>query len=82
MLNNITQEENSFIWWSNVFHTVTAHYTRPLNDLTLYYNNFINSIINRNPNLTVFGADILNKKFEGINIKDCSFTIQEPHAVL
>lgn len=73
LINKITQEGNSIIWWSNVFHTVTAHYTRSLSDLTEHYNTFIKSVIDKNSNLTVFGTDILNKKFEGINIKDCIF---------
>ena len=41
----IKPKANSVIWWSNVFHTVNAHYVRRLSELkNIYENNWIQKI--------------------------------------
>ena len=72
--NSIDNTENSYIWWSNAFHTVTAHYTRSLEDLKNHYNNnWIRAIENKNSNITCFGTDIMNNKITNINISSCYY---------
>lgn len=71
IINAITEEENSYIWWSNVFHTVNAHYTRSLDVLTEEYNNFVSNIKKQNQDIRVFGMSHLNKRLLGENISDC-----------
>lgn len=67
--NLIKPEPNSVIWWSNVFHTVNAHYTRKLVELkNIYENTWIQSIKEQNPNIWIFGKDYLNNPVEGTTI--------------
>ena len=69
IINKITKEENSIIWWSNCFHTVNTHYTRKLNEVEELYINWLKNINKKNPNLWVFGKDYLNRPVEGNTIE-------------
>jgi hypothetical protein len=74
LINKVDNTEDSYIWWSNAFHTVTAHYTRTLADLKDHYNtNWINALKIKNENLICFGTDIIHGKIINKNIKDCHF---------
>lgn len=74
LINIIDDTEDSYIWWSNAFHTVTAHYTRSLEDLKNHYNNkWVKEIENKNPNIICFGTDIINNKLRNVNISSCYF---------
>ena len=65
----IRPKANSVIWWSNVFHTVNAHYVRRLSELKdIYENNWIQKIKNQNPDIWIFGKDYLNNPVEGTTI--------------
>jgi hypothetical protein len=69
--NCVNGTEDSVIWWSNAFHTVTAHYTQSLAELTNHYNNnWIKALQEKNPTLTVFGADHLNNRIRGQSINE------------
>lgn len=71
VIKHITNDNNSVIWWSNAFHTVTAHYTKSLEELTNHYvKNWLEPIHDKNPSLIVLGNDYLNKQLEGISIKE------------
>jgi len=70
IIHNIDNTDNSYIWWSNCFHTVTAHYTMSLNELETLYNNYLKNIHAQNNNIVVFGADHLDKKIEGASISE------------
>lgn len=74
LINKVDNTTDSYIWWSNAFHTVTAHYTRTLADLKDHYNNnWVNALKLKNENLSCFGTDILHNKIRNRNIKDCYF---------
>lgn len=69
LIDTIDNTDNSYIWWSNAFHTVTAHYTMTLADLTNHYNNnWVHKLEEKNKDLVVFGADILNNKLQGVKV--------------
>jgi hypothetical protein len=72
--NQVDDTEESYIWWSNAFHTVTAHYTKSLDDLKDHYNNnWVEALKNKNPNLICFGTDVINNKLRNINISSCYY---------
>jgi len=72
LIDVVSNTEDSYIWWSNCFHTVTAHYTKSLEELKNHYNeNWIKALENKNSNLICFGADIIDKKIRNKNIKSC-----------
>lgn len=74
LTNSIDSTEGSYIWWSNAFHTVTAHYTRSLEELKNHYNNnWVKEIESKNSNIICFGTDILNNKLRNLNISSCYF---------
>ena len=74
IINTIDKTEGSYIWWSNAFHTVTAHYTRSLEDLKNHYNNnWVKELENKNSNLICFGTDIINNKLRNVNISSCYY---------
>jgi hypothetical protein len=74
LINYVDQEPNSYIWWSNAFHTVTAHYTKNIDELKNHYNNnWVSALENKNPNLICFGTDYMNNRTRNLNIKDCYF---------
>jgi hypothetical protein len=66
----VTPEESSVIWWSNAFHTVGAHYLRGLQGVTDCYNEWINQLNNKNPNLWILGKDYLDRPIEGDTLKE------------
>lgn len=72
--NQVDNTEESYIWWSNAFHTVTAHYTKSLDELKDHYNiNWVEALKNKNNNLICFGTDIVNNKLRNINISSCYY---------
>lgn len=74
IINQITDGENSYIWWSNAFHTVAAHYTKTIDTLKDHYNNkWVKELENKNSNLRCFGTDIINTKLRNLKITDCYF---------
>jgi superfamily I DNA/RNA helicase len=74
LINKVDNTEDSYIWWSNAFHTVTAHYTRNLEDLKDHYNNnWIKALSEKNSNLICYGTDILHNKLKNKNINECYF---------
>lgn len=68
--SQITKDDNSVIWWSNAFHTVNAQYLRGLQGVTDCYNNWIEQIEIKNPNIYIFGKDYLDRPVEGGTIKE------------
>jgi hypothetical protein len=74
IINRIDNTEDSCIWWSNAFHTVTSHYTKTIEELKDHYNNrWVKAIADKNSNMTCFGTDILNSRVRNININNCYF---------
>ena len=74
LTNQVDNTEDSYIWWSNAFHTVTAHYTMSLEDLKKHYNDrWITALKNKNSNLICFGTDVINNKLRNIKISSCYF---------
>ena len=67
---NVTNEENSIIWWSNAFHTVNAHYVRGLQGVTNCYNKWLTLLEQQNENLYILGKDYLDRPVEGGTIKE------------
>ena len=70
LTSRITEEEDSVIWWSNAFHTVNAQYIRGLQGVKHCYNNWIDQINKKNPNIWILGKDYLDRPAEGTIIKD------------
>jgi hypothetical protein len=70
LTSQITPEEDSVIWWSNAFHTVGAQYTRGLKGVKSSYENWLQQINNKNPNIWILGKDYLDRPVEGDKLKD------------
>lgn len=68
--NLITEEENSAIWWSNAFHTVGAQYVRGVSGVKECYENWLNQINTKNPNIWILGKDYLDRPVEGERLRE------------
>ena len=68
--NKITNADTQVIWWSNVFHTVNAHYLRGLQGVKNCYNDWIQQINNKDENIYIMGKDYLNRPVEGGTLKE------------
>ena len=68
--SQITGKDTELIWWSNVFHTVNAHYVRGLQGVKNCYNEWLTQINNKNPNIYIMGKDYLNRPVEGGTLKE------------
>jgi len=66
----VTSEEESVIWWSNAFHTIGAQYMRGISGVKICYENWINQLNDKNPNMWILGKDYLDRPVEGKRLKD------------
>lgn len=60
IIDRIEQDNASVIWWSNAFHTVSAHYTLGLKGVRNSYTNWLTKIYEKNPEMYILGTDYLN----------------------
>jgi hypothetical protein len=70
IINKISGQGIEVIWWSNAFHTVNAHYLRGLQGVEKCYNDWVEGIYKKNPNIYIFGKDYLDRPVEGGTIKE------------
>lgn len=61
---------NSFIWWSNVFYTVNAHYTKGLQGVKTCYTKWLFELYKQNPHIMIAGKDYLNNNISGNILKE------------
>ena len=66
----ITNYQTEVIWWSNAFHTVSAHYLRGLQGVQNCYNKWLTQIKDKNENIYIMGKDHLNQPVEGTTLKE------------
>tara|TARA_Y100001937_G_scaffold14738_1_gene19912 strand:- start:676 stop:2049 length:1374 start_codon:yes stop_codon:yes gene_type:complete len=70
IINKITDEPDSVIWWSNAFHTVNAQYVRGLQGVKDCYNKWLKLLNSKNTNIWILGKDYLDKPVEGNTLKE------------
>ena len=68
--SKISDKGTQVIWWSNVFHTVNAHYLRGLQGVKNCYNEWLTQIYKKNDKIYIMGKDFINKPVEGFTIKE------------
>ena len=70
LTNKIVGNGTQVIWWSNVFHTVNAHYLRGLQGVKTCYNKWISQINSKDNNMYIMGKDYLNRPVEGSTLEE------------
>ena len=68
--SKITGNGTEVIWWSNVFHTVNAHYMRGLQGVKSCYNEWLRQIQEQNSQIYIMGKNYINVPVEGGTIKE------------
>jgi hypothetical protein len=60
LLNQISDEPNAIIWWSNAFFTMYGNWFYTIDQRKRAYDHWIEQLANKNPNLYLFGSDYNN----------------------
>ena len=66
LLDQIVNEPSAIIWWSNAFFTVYGNWFYSLEQRKQVYDNWIQQIAERNPDLYLFGSDYNNVNVNAI----------------
>ena len=66
LLDQIVDEPSAIIWWSNAFFTVYGNWFYSLEQRKQLYDNWIEQIAERNPDLYLFGSDYNNVNVNAI----------------
>jgi len=69
-LTNVVDNSTGILWFSNIYHTLNAHYTYSIKELKDAYNTLIILLRQKNPELKLFGKDHTNRNLRHISVSD------------